>query len=104
MTRQTPRRPWRLSGESKEVHQTMIILRRSRVTRKIHEMDLPITREHLAAWYGGKTIAEVMPHLSSWEREFVVSGITRQEWIKAFGPIQECKYCSPGVLLEVGGQ
>ncbi len=42
-------------------------------------MDLPITETHLQRWRQ-TSIQEAMPHLTPDEREFLLSGITKDEW------------------------
>jgi len=63
----------------------MRIIRTSRLTGNTSVMDLPITREQLAAWIDGELIQNAMPHLDADQREFVMTGITPDEWQAAFG-------------------
>jgi hypothetical protein len=63
----------------------MLIRRISRLTGKSHEREIPCTLEQLAAWAGGKFIQDAMPDVSAEDREFVISGITPEEWKQAFG-------------------
>jgi len=63
----------------------MKITRTSRLTGNTSVMDLPITREQLAAWIDGELIQNAMPHLNADQREFVITGITPAEWQAAFG-------------------
>ena len=63
----------------------MRIIRTSRLTGNTSVMDLPITREQLAAWVDGELIQNAMPHLNADQREFVMTGITPDEWQAAFG-------------------
>ena len=48
-------------------------------------LDLPITEEQLSAWTSGTLIQEAMPELSPDDREFVMTGVTPEEWAKEFG-------------------
>ena len=48
-------------------------------------LDLPITEEQLDAWTSGTLIQKAMPQLSADEREFVMTGVTDQEWSDEFG-------------------
>ncbi len=57
----------------------MVITRQSMLTGKMHTMDLPITESQLQQWRQ-TDIQEAMPHLTSDEREFLLSGITKDEW------------------------
>jgi len=50
-----------------------------------HIVDMPITAEQLSNWQGGMLIQDAMPNLTDAQREFIVSGITTQEWEEAFG-------------------
>jgi len=54
----------------------------SGVTRTI---DLPITQEQLDAWTDGTLIQKAMPELTADEREFVMTGVTAEEWAVEFG-------------------
>lgn len=42
--------------------------------------DLPITQEQVEAWQGGMLIQNAMPNLTPAEREFLITGITQDEW------------------------
>ena len=67
------------------VYPKMKITRTSRLTGNTSVMDLPITREQLAAWVDGELIQNAMPQLDADQREFVLTGITPAEWNEAFG-------------------
>ena len=56
-------------------------------------LDLPITEQQIAAWISGTLIQEAMPQLSAEEREFVLTGISSEEWDVEFGTDEEdtCK-------------
>jgi hypothetical protein len=43
---------------------------------------LPITREQWDAWQGGEYIQRAMPHLSASDREFLLSGMTDEDFEK----------------------
>jgi hypothetical protein len=44
-------------------------------------MDIPITRAQLERWTKSReTIQSVLPHLTAAQREFLISGITPDEW------------------------
>lgn len=63
----------------------MIIQRISPMSGKLHEMDIDVTQEQLDAFYkGGKHIQHAMPHITAAEREFILTGITDEEWNEAF--------------------
>lgn len=52
-------------------------------------LDLPITEEQLSAWTSGTLIQEAMPELSPNDREFVMTGVTPEEWDKEFGTMKD---------------
>ena len=62
----------------------MKITRVSIITNKLHEMDLPITEEQYARWKRGALVQDVFPGLTPDQREFILSGITAEEWAGAF--------------------
>lgn len=58
----------------------MIITRTSKLTGVVHTLDLPITQGQLNSWKLGSLIQDVMPNLSPSQREFLITGITEEEW------------------------
>jgi hypothetical protein len=42
--------------------------------------DLDITPEQIEAWEGGMVLQDAMPQLSPADREFLISGLTEEEW------------------------
>ena len=62
----------------------MQITRISMFTNKVHTMDINVTQEQIALWESGTLIQDAMPNLSADEREFIKTGITREEWDNAF--------------------
>ncbi|CAB4169830.1 hypothetical protein UFOVP1082_30 [uncultured Caudovirales phage] len=62
----------------------MKITKLSKLTGKVHSLDLPITMEQMNRWLGGELIQNVFPDLSIDEREFLISGSTNEEWTKIF--------------------
>ena len=63
----------------------MLIERKSMVSGKVHAMDLDVTQEQMDAWSAGMYIQDAMPQLSDDEREFMMTGITPEEWDATFG-------------------
>ena len=63
----------------------MLITRKSLISGNINSMSLPITEEQYTAWEQGTLVQVAMPHLSPDEREFVMTGITPEEWAETFG-------------------
>lgn len=69
----------------------MQITRTSDFTGVERTLDLPITLEQYNSWKGGTLIQEAMPDLSPNDREFIMTGITSEEWDKEFGTIETNK-------------
>ena len=63
----------------------MLITRKSLISGNTNTMSLPITEEQYTAWEQGTLVQVAMPHLSPDEREFVMTGITPEEWAETFG-------------------
>ena len=63
----------------------MKITRTSMFTGIERTLDLPITEAQLSDWASGTLIQEAMPQLSADEREFVMTGVTTDEWDDEFG-------------------
>jgi hypothetical protein len=64
----------------------MVISRKSLLTDKVHEMDLPITQHQLDEYLapGGPLLQDAFPGLTADQREFIKTGITKEEWNVAF--------------------
>ena len=58
----------------------MKIKRTSQVSGVTRTLDLDVTRQQLIDWEAGTPIQHVMGHLSPSEREFIITGITDDEW------------------------
>lgn len=56
----------------------------SLLSGKTRTRDIPITQGQLDSWKAGEVIQDVMPNLSSADREFLMTGITASEWDEAF--------------------
>lgn len=63
----------------------MMITRQSMFTGNVHSIDIDVTEEQLAAWQNGQLIQRAMPNLEPWEREFIKTGVTAEEWEETFG-------------------
>ena len=64
----------------------MELTRQSRLTGRINTMELPVTMEQLAAYArGGILIQDAFPNLTPDQREFIMTGITADEWDAHFG-------------------
>jgi hypothetical protein len=62
----------------------MLITRKSQITGKTHQQEIPVTSVQIARWESGELIQDVMPELTPEQREFLISGITEEEWQRAF--------------------
>ena len=62
----------------------MKIAMKSPFTGKDHIKEINITEEQLARWRAGELIQNVVPHLSASDREFLMTGITAEEWEETF--------------------
>lgn len=60
----------------------MRVQRYSELTGVLHTMELDITVEQLEKFKAGEKVQNVFPNLSAAEREFILSGITPEEWDK----------------------
>jgi len=65
----------------------MKIAKRSMFTGKVNEMDLDVTPEQIAAFEGGRgLVQDIFPNLTAGEREFLLNGVTPEEWEVGMGP------------------
>jgi hypothetical protein len=65
----------------------MQITKRSVFTGKTHTMDLNITAEQWAEYnssQGRRLIQDIFPNLTDNEREFLMTGVTKEEWDEEF--------------------
>ena len=51
-------------------------------------LDLDVTAEEIKAWKSGMLIQDAMPRLNENEREFIMTGITAEEWEKHYEQLQ----------------
>lgn len=63
----------------------MTITRQSVLTGRTATQEIDVTQEQIDAWRGGVLIQRAMPELTPDEREFIMSGITKDEWDTVFG-------------------
>jgi hypothetical protein len=63
----------------------MVITRISPFTGITRMREITVTQEQLDRWQAGELIQNAMPNLSADDREFVMTGITAEEWDEAFG-------------------
>lgn len=62
----------------------MLITRTSQVSGIERTRDIPVTEGQLKAWQNGGHIQRVMSNLSEDDREFIMTGITQEEWDTMF--------------------
>jgi hypothetical protein len=62
----------------------MKITRTSMFSNIERTKDLPITEDQLKDWNNGTVIQKAMPNLSCADREFIITGVTDEEWQKQF--------------------
>jgi len=65
---------------------TMRVTRTSTYSDTINTQEIDVSHEQLDAWRSGVSIQVAMPNLSADEREFIMTGITSDEWNKLFPP------------------
>ena len=62
----------------------MLITRKSVMSGITRTRDIDVTETQLANWEQGMLIQNAMPNLSADDREFIMTGITAEEWDEAF--------------------
>ena len=62
----------------------MQIMMRSMVSGKHNTRDIPINQTQFNMWKPGVLIQDVFPDLSADDREFLMTGITPEEWDEHF--------------------
>ena len=67
----------------------MRIVKTSQLTGNTHTMSIDVTIAQLNAWADGALIQDAMPNLNPDEREFIMTGITPDEWDAAFEDLDE---------------
>lgn len=68
----------------------MQITRKSVISGIQRTKEIPVNPEDFMAWQAGYgNIQDLMPYLSLDDREFILSGITAEEWNAAFAEIGE---------------
>lgn len=58
----------------------MLIERKSILSGNVNVMDIDVTPAQIDAWVQGMLVQSAMPNLSADEREFIMTGITPNEW------------------------
>jgi hypothetical protein len=74
----------------------MKVTRKSLISGKDHTMELPVSALDLLAYLAGTAnIQDVFPHLTPEQREFIMSGITPEEWAKHVADSEEAYASMP---------
>ena len=62
----------------------MLITKQSALSGKTNTKDIMVTQEQIDAWKAGMMIQDAMPSLNADDREFILTGITPEEWNGVF--------------------
>jgi hypothetical protein len=62
----------------------MKITKVSMLSKLERSLELDVTDEEIKAWKAGMLIQDAMPRLNENEREFIMTGITAEEWEKHY--------------------
>ena len=63
----------------------MKVIKTSQITGIIREMELDITEEQIMKYEAGALVQDAFPNLTTTEREFLITGVTEEEWNEFFG-------------------
>lgn len=58
----------------------MLITKTSMLSGETRSLDLNVNQDQIDLWEGGMVIQNAMPNLSIDEREFIMTGVTAEEW------------------------
>lgn len=67
----------------------MLITRTSIHSGINRTMDQPVTAQQLEAYNCGALVQDAFSNLDADQREFIKTGITKEEWIEIYGPDDE---------------
>lgn len=62
----------------------MTFTKRSPITGNINSRDIDITEDQFQAWQDGEMIQVAMSNVSADDREFIISGMTPEDWATMF--------------------
>jgi hypothetical protein len=62
----------------------MFIARKSLSSGIVRTKDIPVTIEQLTAYENGATVEKAFPRLNLIHREFIMTGMTREEFVDVF--------------------
>jgi ribosome recycling factor len=69
----------------------MQITRISPVSGIARSLEIPCTEEQMAAYKNGALIQVAFPNLTADQREFILTGITKEEWDELFKETDDSK-------------
>ena len=58
----------------------MSITKASPLSGKVHTLEIDITSDQYMKWRSGELIQNVMPNLTDYEREFLITGLLKEEF------------------------
>lgn len=58
----------------------MLITKKSFISGIERTLEIPVTQEELDKWKGGMLAQEAFPNLTADQREFIMTGVTPEEW------------------------
>lgn len=58
----------------------MKITKTSILSNKTNTLDIQVSQDQITSWQNGELIQNAMPGLSADDREFLMTGITPDEW------------------------
>jgi len=65
----------------------MLITRQSPFSGKMNSIEINVSQEQLERWERGEDLIQrLMPNLSADEREFIMTGNTKEDWETMFPP------------------
>jgi len=67
----------------------MLITRTSIHSGIKRTMDIPVTEDQLIAYSEGALLQEAFHNLDADQREFIKTGITKEEWVEIYGPDED---------------
>lgn len=64
----------------------MLVIRKSQWSGKLNQLELPVTAQQIEDWRNGRSglIQQAFPQLTADQREFLMTGVTAQEWEEMF--------------------
>lgn len=65
----------------------MLITKFSPHSMRDNTREIDVTQSQLDRWQAGELIQNVMPHLSADDREFLMTGLTPEDWEEMFPDI-----------------